>query len=233
MLFKKDSFKGLAYCEKEKDNNSFYTKWFKKNTFKSLLTRGSNGINYFRIPEDVLSLSMNLPPVPTSNERFPNVWNTRIENLTATKQPDFIINMINSIIYEVQKDMKQGLENTYINIGDMYSRIYFVKWVSIIDHIQNRIELLGIPKNNVRFLCVTSNLDAFRVPVEANFLVRHSINGFTSEDEINEGLEFGFATFEKVGKETLVDNNSSCLGDCSLCKKCYFAYNRVIRMEVK
>lgn len=127
---------------------------------------------------------------------------------------------------------KMQYEHTYVRVhedGDFYDLEYYEKWNSISNYLRG---------NDFTIMAYTKDLDVAMANdrqrkgrFETNVLIRYSFMDDTKK-EIREIIEeLSIPTYECLGidrkdkkaRENFKNKNNKnkCVGDCSICKKCY------------
>lgn len=162
-----------------------------------------------------------------SEVAYPNVIKSRQKNFEASRQDDFVSNMIYTLDVEISRNESKGIK-TIVRIhesGDFYNKVYFDKWVSIARAFVGR---------NVVFMAYTKSVRYIvGVDIPSNMAVRFSLWDDTKQSEIDLAMSLHLPIYTAAKIEAIDKLLSSGFDlcecrDCANCGKCWDVSNEKI-----
>lgn len=147
-----------------------------------------------------------------------SVLNSRMRNYEESKKESFIKDMIDIIEFNLQRKKFKTKNKIYFRFhgsGDIYSKEYFEKLISITNHFKSNKKIVF--QTYTKSLPIISQYDINNI----NLKIIFSVVQDTKEIDINKAKSLGLSIFNAVSQTDDISNGYVCKGDCSKCQVCY------------
>ena len=162
-----------------------------------------------------------------SEKNYPGCLPCRYSNLDASKEKEFINNMIALIEELLSRPNYKSAKYIVYRIhesGDFYSQEYFDKWLKIANHFINNKKLV--------FVAYTKSVN-FVHDIPANMVIRYSVWDDTEPDQIAKANAMGLPVYTAVEHFTNEPNREKCnCVNCSTCFKCFNNKFNLLKCEI-
>ena len=147
-----------------------------------------------------------------AEKAYPQVLPSRMANFNASKQNDFSIRLLYTILKVLAKSRKNNLVVRIHESGDFYNKRYADIWLNVARKITDK---------RVKFMAYTKSFKFFDgEQIPANFSLRASIWDDTKETQKEIVARNAWPIYTAVEHFTSCDNFTQCrCSDCATCGK--------------
>jgi len=162
-----------------------------------------------------------------AERNYPDCLPCRYSNLDASKEKEFINNMIMLIEDILKRPSYKAAKKIVYRIhesGDFYSQEYFNKWLKIAEHFQDNKKLV--------FVAYTKSVN-FVHDIPVNMVIRYSVWDDTKPEQIARAAALSLPIYTAVAKfqEEPAREKCACI-NCSTCFKCFSKKFEILKCEI-
>lgn len=159
---------------------------------------------------------------------YKTVKECRVNNYLASRDPDFILNMLKHIDGVMNKRTYKNAKAVVFRVhesGDFYSQGYFDKWLTI-------ATIAGMAYKNLIFIAYTKSL-RFIHDAPANFVIRSSLDNSTTDENKQLTAVLDLPTYKAVNTFSNTPGVKKCrCEDCGTCLQCMTNKAKNIECEI-